>query len=90
MCASGEMDEAAFTGFLKSAFANLADVASDGAIHFIAMDWRHMGEVLEAGRDTYSGLKNLCVWAKTPFQRCAASPAAGVSLCEKPLSPVGQ
>ena len=63
--ASGEMDEAAFTGFLKSAFANLADVASDGAIHFIAMDWRHMGEVLEAGRDTFSGLKNLCVWAKT-------------------------
>ena len=63
--ASGEMDEVAFTGFLKSVFANLADVANDGAIHFIAMDWRHMCEVLEAGRDTYSAFKNLCVWSKT-------------------------
>ena len=68
MCASGKMNEAEFTGFLKSVFANLAEVASDGAIHFIAMDWRHMGEVLEAWRDTFSAFKNLCVWSKTPFQ----------------------
>jgi hypothetical protein len=28
------------------------------------MDWRHMGEILEAGHSAYSGLQNLCVWAK--------------------------
>jgi DNA modification methylase len=29
------------------------------------MDWRHMGEVVEAADKTYSELKNLCVWTKT-------------------------
>jgi len=63
--ASGEMDEVAFTGFLKSVFANLADVASDGAIHFVCMDWRHMSVVLDAAKGTFTDFKNLCVWAKT-------------------------
>jgi len=29
------------------------------------MDWRHMGEVLQAAEGNYTELKNLCVWAKT-------------------------
>ena len=29
------------------------------------MDWRHLEEILEAGRKVYSELKNLFVWAKT-------------------------
>ena len=29
------------------------------------MDWRHIGEVIAAGNQTYTELKNLCVWAKT-------------------------
>jgi DNA modification methylase len=29
------------------------------------MDWRHMSEVLQAGKTTFNELKNLCVWAKT-------------------------
>jgi DNA modification methylase len=28
------------------------------------MDWRHLGELLAAGRDAYGELKNLCVWVK--------------------------
>src|ERR1041384_5740705 len=28
------------------------------------MDWRHMGELLVAGKRAYAELKNLCVWAK--------------------------
>ena len=39
--------------------------SADGAIHFVCMDWRHLGEVLAAGKSAYSELKNLCVWAKT-------------------------
>ena len=27
--------------------------------------WRHLYELLTAGRNVYSELKNLCVWAKT-------------------------
>jgi DNA modification methylase len=63
--ASGEMSEAEFTAFLRAVFANLANHASDGAIHFICMDWRHMREVQEAAASAFSELKNLCVWSKT-------------------------
>lgn len=63
--ASGEMSEAQFTRFLKDVFANLAGHAVDGAIHFVCMDWRHVGEVLAAATPAYSELKIICVWAKT-------------------------
>lgn len=63
--ASGEMDAQAFTAFLGKVFAHLATHAADGALHYVCMDWRHMGEVLAAGKSAFSELKNLCVWAKT-------------------------
>ena len=62
--ASGEMSEAEFIAFLKSSFANLVAFSKDGSIHFIFMDWRHMGEVNEAASGVYSELKNLNVWVK--------------------------
>nr|WP_257025820.1 site-specific DNA-methyltransferase [Edaphobacter lichenicola] len=36
----------------------------DGSVHFVAMDWRHMTELLSAGRQVYDCLLNLCVWNK--------------------------
>lgn len=63
--ASGEMTGAEFTAFLERVFANLVLRAVDGAIHFVCMDWRHLGEVLAAGGSTFSELKNICVWNKT-------------------------
>jgi DNA modification methylase len=62
--ASGEMNEAEFTGFLLRSCSLLASHSASGSIHFICMDWRHMAEVLSAGRQAYTELKNLCVWAK--------------------------
>jgi DNA modification methylase len=62
--ASGEMDQATFTAFLSQATQNLAAFSADGSIHFICMDWRHIEELLAAGRDAYSELKNVCVWVK--------------------------
>ncbi len=62
--ASGEMDEAEFAAFLTRACSLLAKYSSDGSIHFIFMDWRHMSELLAAGRQVYTELKNLCVWTK--------------------------
>jgi len=62
--ASGEMSSEAFTGFLTTALGNMADHAVDGSIHFLCMDWRHMGEMLAAGEAVYDELKNLIVWAK--------------------------
>ncbi len=62
--ASGEMSEGQFTDFLQVVFANAATHSIDGAIHYQCMDWRHMGEMLGAGRAVYSGLQNLCTWVK--------------------------
>ena len=62
--ASGEMDGAEFTAFLGQAFRNLAAFSVDGSLHYICMDWRHVEELLAAGRDVYGELKNLCVWVK--------------------------
>jgi DNA modification methylase len=62
--ASGEMDEAEYTAFLTRACANLAANTTQGALHFIFMDWRHIGELLAASRNIYTELKSLCVWVK--------------------------
>jgi DNA modification methylase len=63
--ASGEMSEAEFSGFLRTVLGNLAAASVDGAMHYVCMDWRHMYELLSAGRQVYSELKNICVWNKT-------------------------
>ena len=62
--AAGEMNRAEFTAFLRTAFRNLTAYSLDGSIHFVCMDWRHMPEILSAGEETYSELKNLIVWVK--------------------------
>jgi DNA modification methylase len=63
--AAGEMSSAAFTGFLRQTLGNAAAAARDGAIAFVCMDWRHMAELLTAGQEVFSSLKNLCIWNKT-------------------------
>lgn len=63
--ASGEMSRAQFVDFLNSTLGNLASVMRDGAIAYVCMDWRHMGELLEAGEANFTELKNLIVWNKT-------------------------
>src|ERR1039457_7348546 len=62
--ASGEMSAAEFTNVLNRALSLHARNSAQGSLHFICMDWRHMEELLGAGRTVYSELKNLCVWAK--------------------------
>jgi DNA modification methylase len=61
----GEMSEAAFTRFLAETLGAAAAVSRDGAIAFVCMDWRHLAELMAAGREVFSELKNLCVWNKT-------------------------
>lgn len=64
-CASGEMSSAEFADFLDIALSNMASVAVDGSLHYVCMDWRHLGELTAAGQRVYTELKNLCVWNKT-------------------------
>ena len=63
--ASGEMSESEFISFLTTVFGHLAAYSVPGAMHFVCMDWRHLYELLSAGRDVYTDLKNLCVWNKS-------------------------
>ena len=63
--ASGEMNEAEFILFLNESLGEIAAVMKDGAIAFVCMDWRHMGELLCAGNSVFTELKNLVVWNKT-------------------------
>ena len=60
----GEMNEAEFREFLEGVFRQLAANTVDGSIHQICMDWRHMNEMLAAGKAAYDELKNVCVWSK--------------------------
>lgn len=63
--ASGEMTRPGFTAFLDEVLTNTSKSCRDGAIAFVCMDWRHMGELLEAGQRAFDAYLNLCVWAKT-------------------------
>jgi DNA modification methylase len=62
--ASGEMSEADFTDFLAQAFSLQSAHSRDGSLHYICMDWRHTQELLTAGKQAYSEMKNLCIWVK--------------------------
>jgi len=61
--ASGEMNQNRFARFLEDVFLNLIKHTSDGSIHYICMDWKHINEITNAGK-IYTELKNLIVWVK--------------------------
>jgi DNA modification methylase len=63
--ASGELSREEFIRFLSGSCAVLAKHSKNGAIHFVCMDWRHADELIAAGRDVYSELKNIVVWVKS-------------------------
>jgi DNA modification methylase len=63
--ASGEMSEPAFTGFLTDSLTLAASVSVDGAVHFVCMDWRHVEELVRAGRLAYGAMLNLIAWVKS-------------------------
>jgi DNA modification methylase len=63
--ASGEMSPSEFTAFLEETLGNAAGVSRDGAVHYVCVDWRHIRELIEAGREVYGEMLNLVVWEKT-------------------------
>jgi DNA modification methylase len=62
--AAGEMSQAQFVAFLSAFMSHLVKFSRPGSVHFIAMDWRHIGELLAAGLPAYGELLNVCVWVK--------------------------
>jgi DNA modification methylase len=63
--ASGEMASPDFERFLSTVLDAAAVVSRDGAVHFVCMDWRHIGELLAVAKGVYGAVLNLVVWAKT-------------------------
>ena len=73
--ASGEMLPAQFRAFLTQTLGNGVRVSANGAVHYIFMDWRHIGDLIEIGHgELYGEMLNLVVWNKSnagqgPFYR---------------------
>lgn len=62
--ASGELNDAEYTEFLTCALRLASKYSTSGSIHFVCVDWRHVSELLNAGKQVYPKLLNLCVWVK--------------------------
>ena len=63
--ASGEMQQAQYRQFLSQTLGNGVGVSTEGAVHFVCMDWRHIADLIEVGRGLYGAMLNLVVWNKT-------------------------
>jgi DNA modification methylase len=61
----GEISSDQYTAFLEDSLGPAAKRCRDGAIAFICMDWRHIGELLRAGVAIFSELKDVCIWNKS-------------------------
>ena len=63
--ASGEMSRPEYVEFLLSALGNCNGVSRDGAVQYVCCDWRHVTEIIEAGRLAYGEVLNIVVWVKS-------------------------
>ncbi|GGL50720.1 methyltransferase [Wenxinia marina] len=63
--ASGEMSETEFAEFLVKSLGQLHARLVAGGVAMVCIDWRHVAELIAAGRQVGFDLINLCVWNKT-------------------------
>jgi DNA modification methylase len=62
---TGEMSAEAFAGFLVAALSVLNASCKPRALLYSCMDWRHIGELIAAGKQCDLRLYNICVWVKS-------------------------
>ncbi len=62
--ASGEMSGAEFVSFLNNSLRLMARYSANNSVHYLCMDWRHVGDLIAVGKQIYDEFLNLCVWAK--------------------------
>ena len=63
--ASGEMRPAQFRRFLCETLSNGIRVSTESAVHYVCIDWRHVSDLIDVGRELYDTMLNLVVWNKT-------------------------
>ena len=61
---SGELTDREFFEFLSRSLAAMAKVSVEGSLHYVFMDWRHLPDLVAAGRSVHEQWLNLCVWSK--------------------------
>jgi DNA modification methylase len=59
---SGELNREDFIRYLAGSCTLLKSYSKNGSIHFVCMDWKRLDELLTAGREVYTELKNIAVW----------------------------
>lgn len=64
LVASGEMTPAEYCNFLQLVFRLMAAVLVDGGLVYVFIDYRHVDQMISAGKSVFSTFKNLAVWAK--------------------------
>jgi DNA modification methylase len=62
--ASGEMSEVEFVSFLSNSLRLLEQYSANSSVHFLCIDWRHVGDLIAVGKQAYDEFLNLCVWVK--------------------------
>jgi len=65
VAASGELSRSGFQLFMADFMREVVHASRSGSVHYICMDWRHIGDLLAVGESIYDQLLNLVVWAKT-------------------------
>jgi ParB-like nuclease domain/DNA methylase len=63
--ASGEMSPSDFHAFLDRVLGLASNYSRNGAVHFVCMDWRHVGTLVDAGESVYGNMLNLIAWVKS-------------------------
>jgi hypothetical protein len=63
--ASGEMRPAQYQRFLCETLGNGVRVSAEGAVHYVCIDWRHVADLIEVGKELFGDMLNLVVWNKT-------------------------
>jgi DNA modification methylase len=63
--ASGEMHPAQYREFLSETLGNGVHVSAEGSVHYVCIDWRHVGDLIAVARELYGDMLNLVVWNKS-------------------------
>jgi hypothetical protein len=59
------MSQEEYRAFMTTTLRNGVDVSTSGAVHFVFMDWRHIGDLIAVGSSIYGAMLNLVVWNKS-------------------------
>ncbi|RAI43794.1 site-specific DNA-methyltransferase [Rhodoplanes roseus] len=63
--ARGGPSGAEFHDCLAEVLGRAVTVTRAGSLHYVAVDWRHVADLIDMGKGIYSGLADICVWTKS-------------------------